>query len=81
MYIDYSAFIVYTFGTIFQNKFQLMYHMLVIKNLSKNYIKYNNIRDRIIDIFQPLYTAFHVTKQEIVHVDCNIVLIYKFIFS
>ena len=31
MYIDYSAFMVYTFGTIFQNKFPLMYHMLVIK--------------------------------------------------
>ena len=33
MYIDYSAFMVYTFGTIFQNIFPLMYHMLVIKKL------------------------------------------------
>ena len=35
VYIYYSAFMVYTFGTIFQNKFPLMYHTLVIKTYRK----------------------------------------------
>ena len=35
----FSVFIVYTFGTIFQNKFPLMYHMLVMKKLSEKRYK------------------------------------------
>ena len=51
----------YIFGTIFQIKSQLIYHMLVIK-LIYNYIKNNNR-----EFFK--FSNHYVTEQEIVHVE------------